>query len=402
MATTTKKHQSTRSRKTKAVETAPAKPKRARKTREVPPFVDPPAILHVPPVEAPAVEAPAAVLSVDDIPLVLPEPRTQTAAESLRGQTMGTRVTLSVFGTHRAVSAVCREDMARSVEADGRDVSARKRLLNSKHPAFLACTNLRNRAETYWKQHTLPYPEIGTRLIKLTKVGDFEAQMTAFRDEMADLSRALDDHLQDLRDEAQRRLGKLFDPRDYPETMADSFRVGWTVFSVEPPSYLLDLHPEVYHAEQERAAARFTEAVHLAEQAFVTQFAELIGHLCDKLTGTSEDGRPLVFRDSAVNNIHDFVNRFGELTIHSMPELDALVARAKDAISGHSPNQFRTDGAFRAKIVNDLRSVSVQIDGLMIERPRRRIIRPDVVTQDAPDVTQDTTPAQDETPTPEA
>jgi hypothetical protein len=142
--------------------------------------------------------------------------------------------------------------------------------------------------------------------------------------------------------------------------------------------------------------------VHLAEQAFVTQFAELIGHLCDKLTGTSEDGRPLVFRDSAVNNIHDFVNRFGELTIHSMPELDALVARAKDAISGHSPNQFRTDGAFRAKIVNDLRSVSVQIDGLMIERPRRRIIRPDVVTQDAPDVTQDTTPAQDETPTPEA
>ncbi len=325
-----------------------------------------------------------AVLSVDDVPLVLPDvaPRVASAAESLRGQTMGTRVTLSVFGTHRAVSASCKEDMARSVEADGRDVSARKRLLNTKHPAFLKCTNLRNRTEIYWKGHTLPYPESGTRLIKLSKVGDFEAQMTAFRDEMTDLARALDEHLPELREEAATRLGKLFNPRDYPETMADSFRIGWTVFSVEPPSYLLEVHPDVYHAEQQRAAARFAEAVTLAEQSFIQQFSELITHLCDKLSGKNEDGTPLIFRDSAVNNVEEFFDRFGELSIHSMPELDALVARAKDAMKGHSPSKFRGDGEFRASIVNDLRSVSVQLDGMMIERPRRRIVRPETPTQE--------------------
>jgi hypothetical protein len=41
--------------------------------------------------------------------------------------------------------------------------------------------------------------------------------------------------------------------------------------------------PEVYEQEQERIARRFEEAVELAEQAFLTEFARLVSHRSERL-----------------------------------------------------------------------------------------------------------------------
>ena len=47
-------------------------------------------------------------------------------------------------------------------------------------------------------------------------------------------------------------------------------------------------------------AARFEEAVQLAEQAFLDEFARLVDHLTERITGVGDDGTPKVFRDIAV------------------------------------------------------------------------------------------------------
>src|SRR5919204_634220 len=81
-----------------------------------------------------------------------------------------------------------------------------------------------------------------------------------------------------------RRLGRLFDPGDYPQQVRGLFGVEWDFPSVEPPSYLLRIAPEVYEQERQRVAARFEEAVKLAEQAFASEFARLLAHLTERLT----------------------------------------------------------------------------------------------------------------------
>src|SRR5439155_11724539 len=115
-----------------------------------------------------------------------------------------------------------------------------------------------------------------------------------------------------------RRLGRLYNPADYPAQVRGLFGVQWDFPSVEPPSYLMRVAPEVYEEERRRVAARFDEAVRLAEQAFATEFARLLSHLTERLSD-SENGERRIFRDTSVSNLTDFFQRFGHLNLRSNP-----------------------------------------------------------------------------------
>ena len=174
------------------------------------------------------------------------------------------------------------------------------------------------------------------------------------------------------------RLGRLFNPGDYPETLVGLFDVSWDFPSVEPPDYLRDLNPALYEAERARVAARFDEAVQLAERAFLDEFSKLVGHLSERVGGTGEDGKPKVFRDSAVGNLGEFFERFKSLNVRSNDQLDALVAQAQRAVRGVGAQDLRDSGDLRQRVASELSVVRSALDGMMVDRPRRRIIRPDV------------------------
>ncbi len=61
---------------------------------------------------------------------------------------------------------------------------------------------------------------------------------------------------------------------------------------------------------------RFEEAVRLAEDAFLSEFAKLVSHLTERLSG-DESGQPKAFRDSAVHNLVEFFDRFRHLSVRS-------------------------------------------------------------------------------------
>ena len=136
------------------------------------------------------------------------------------------------------------------------------------------------------------------RLIRRDKIDEFVGLMEEYRVELADAVANLDRHYGELKRAAAERLGRLFNPADYPETLVGLFDVAWDFPTVEPPDYLRELNPALYEAERARVAARFDEAVRLAEQAFLEEFAKLVGHLTERISGAGEDGKPKVFRDS--------------------------------------------------------------------------------------------------------
>jgi hypothetical protein len=92
--------------------------------------------------------------------------------------------------------------------------------------------------------------------------------------------------------------------------------VTWDFPSLEVPDYLRQLKPDLDQAECERVAARFDEAVQLAERAFVEELQKLVAHLVERLSGQA-DGRPKVFRNSAVENLAEFFDRFRQLNVRS-------------------------------------------------------------------------------------
>jgi hypothetical protein len=248
-------------------------------------------------------------------------------------------------------------------------------LIDTKHAAFRAVTAVRGKATDYWRSQSLPFPEPGVRLIKQEKVGAFAAAMEGFRGELDGAVADLDGHFAELKRAARDRLGSLYDEADYPETLVGLFSVAWDFPGVEPPDYLVQLSPSLYAQEEERVRGRFEEAVRLAEQAFLEEFARLVEHLTERISGANDDGTSKVFRDTAVGNLLGFFERFRELNVRSNAELDALVERAQRAVRGVTARDLRDSASNRQRVADSLGRVRASLDALLVDRPRRRILR---------------------------
>ena len=308
---------------------------------------------------------------------LLEEP-VQTAALSpvqrLRSSTAAVRLSFTWFGTRKTLSPAQKAQAAESFGAEGEFLSAGKKLIDTRDPAFKAVTTVRGRTAAYWKSISLPYPESGIRLIRQDDIASFDVQLTSLKAELSEAVEQLNEQYEALKLAARDRLGSLYNPSDYPETLRGLFDVSWDYPSVEPPPYLQQLSPELYRQECQRVAARFDEAVQLAEQAFLEELSQLVSHLTDRLSG-QEDGKPKIFRDSAVENLTEFFERFRHLNVRSNEQLDQLVGQAQRVVRGIEPQTLRNDQPLRQQVATQLSGVQSVLDGLLVDRPRRNILR---------------------------
>jgi hypothetical protein len=295
-------------------------------------------------------------------------------ARRLRWQTAAVRVAFTWWGVHRTLTGHQKEEVCDAAGADARLLSAGKKIVDVRHEAFRGLTSVRSRIVSHWRGLTLPYVEPGVRLIRQDDVAGFNRAMERYRDELTAAEAAVNEAYEQMKADARRRLGRLYNPADYPPKVRGLFAVEWDFPAVEPPSYLMRLAPDVYRQEQERVAARFEEAVRLAEQAFAAEFGRLVSHLTERLAD-DPSGERRVFRDTAVGNLTRFFDRFRELSVRSNGDLDDLVGRAQELVRGVRPQDLREDVGLRRHVAREMAAVQTQLDALMVDRPRRSIVR---------------------------
>jgi hypothetical protein len=292
--------------------------------------------------------------------------------QQLRRETAAVRLMHGKFGVRRALSHQQIAVAAEAFHANGLYLSGRKKLINTRHAAYRACTKVISQARAYWREITVPYPEDGIRLIRKDLVDSFDATMTSFRSELGEATQALELAYPTLREEAQGELGELFNTHDYPTAIRDTFHLAWGYPSVEPPDYLKQLNPKLYEQEQERVAQRFEEAMRLAEQSFATELQQLVAHLVDRLSGDT-DGKPKTLRDSAVENIREFFVRFKQMQIGSNADLDRLVEQAEQIVGGVDVQDLRAERGLRDQIAAQMSEVKAALESMVIEKPVRAI-----------------------------
>ena len=284
------------------------------------------------------------------------------------------KLSFSWLGTRKTLSAEQKSQAAESFGAEGEFLSAGKKLLDTSHPKFKAVNSVRSNATAFFRGCSLPFPEPGIRLVRRDELDSIVDYLSAAQTELADAVSELERDFDQLKSSARNRLGSLFDSGDYPDSLADAFSLSWEFPSVEPPPYLRRLAPELYREECQRVQARFNQAVGLAEQAFIEELARLVEHLNERLSG-SDDGRPKVFRDSAITNFAEFFERFQRLNIGSNEQLEDLVQQAQQIVGGVVPQHLRDSDQMRRRITDQLAGVNSTSDSLLIERPRRNIQR---------------------------
>ena len=195
------------------------------------------------------------------MPRVLNRPATtrppRTPAEQLRATMAALRVSFMWFGIRKTLTPEQRSQAAESFGAEGQFLSAGKKLLDSKHPALRAVNAVKHEVVTYWRGVSLPFPEPGIRLIRQNNVSAVQVQLTTLKAELTEAVEQLDQQFEAMKATARERLGSLFNPADYPDSLRSLFDVSWDFPNVEPPSYLQQLSPDLYRQESQRVAARF-------------------------------------------------------------------------------------------------------------------------------------------------
>jgi hypothetical protein len=76
-----------------------------------------------------------------------------------------------------------------------------------------------------------------------------------------------------------------------------------------------------------------------------------------------------------VDNHCAFFERFRSLDVRSNQQLDELVAQAQRAVRGVAAQDLRDSQSVRLEVAAQLARVQTSLDAMLVDLPRRRILR---------------------------
>jgi hypothetical protein len=126
----------------------------------------------------------------------------QAAAERMRSVMASVRLSFVWFGVRKTVTQEQKSAAADTFGAEGKCLSAAKKLLNTSHPDYRAVTGIKGRMVAYWRGVSLPYPEPGIHLIRRDDITTFSVHLTTLQAELADAVERLSKQYPDLKSAA--------------------------------------------------------------------------------------------------------------------------------------------------------------------------------------------------------
>lgn len=321
----------------------------------------------MPPEEAVVTETPVDSSPAENI---------ENTAREMRQNMGAVKLSFSWLGTQRKLSDAQTKQAADMFSASTDLVTASKRVIDTKHPAYKAVTAIKSQAAAFWRGITLPYPQEGVRLIRQADVSTFEERMNDFKTQLAAAVANLQLEYETIKEKAREKLGSLYNPQDYPDTLEGVFSISWEYPPIEPPQYLLNFNPQLYAQEQSRVQQRFEDAVAMAENAFAEELSGLISHLVERLTD-EPDGKKKTFKASTIENFKEFYQNFQRMNVRSNANLESLISQANNLVAGITPNDLRQSTDLQQSLRTQMSALQTSLDSVIREAPRRRILRMD-------------------------
>lgn len=176
--------------------------------------------------------------------------------------------------------------------------------------------------------------------------------------------------------EAKKRLKELYDLTDYParQALRMSFYVDYQLTAESVPKKLQDISKKLFESERLKIVNKWEEAGEQIRSVLRSSMADLVSHLAERLTGASEEGKPKIFRDTAVKNIEEFLESFDPRNVTKDQELKTLVDRCRKVLHGVDVKQLRDEESEeRKRVAGEMGKVKAALDKLVVEKPSRRL-----------------------------
>ena len=262
--------------------------------------------------------------------------------------------------------------MAQIANVDPNWLKGKKHLI---HPENLAPVKTAiYKARKVLLNHALPFPIMGLTLVPKESIVRIDEMLQQAKFEFQREVDAFCAIYETACQEAAIYLGSQFSTLDYPQDIQRKFRMDWRFVNLSIPDRASILPPHLYEAERQKFMSLMEESRELAIVSLREEFSGIVTHLVQRLSenGDSED-KPKIIRNGIFTRFQEFMDNFATRNIFADDELSALVAQAKNCISGLDSNTVKSNGWLKQSLAGEMDKLKIQIDASIETMPRRFI-----------------------------
>ena len=222
---------------------------------------------------------------------------------------------------------------------------------------------------------TTPWSDLGLRMcttrayLGVDGRPGYEKEMSALQTEFFRLTdnflQAYDWEIQN----AQLKLGSLFNPDEYPtaDALRSKFRFRYTPMPMpEAGDWRLDVGNEAATSLREQYEKFYGDQLKTAMGDVWQRTYEAISKMSERLDYNDDGGKSTkkIFRDSLVSNVKDMIVMLNDFNVTADPVMTKAAADLERALEGVTPEGLREDAYLRAQTKQQIDSVRKTIDSL--------------------------------------
>ena len=260
--------------------------------------------------------------------------------------------------------------MAQIGNLDPNWLKGKKHLVN---PVLLApVKSAIYRARRVLLSQALPFPIHALTLVPKENIVSIEDKLQNAKLEFLHEVRGFVANYHDACQEAAANLGRHFSSLDYPLDIQAKFHMEWRFVALSVPEIASVLPPHLYEAERQKFLSLMQEAQELAIVSLREEFSGIVSHLVERLSENGDD-KPKILRNGMFGRFQEFLDNFASRNIFQDDELSALVAQAKNYISGLDSTTVKSNGWLKNTLADEMSKLKTQIDSAIEDMPRRFI-----------------------------
>jgi len=300
----------------------------------------------------------------------------------LRMGTIGCQLSFDGISLRRAIGEEFKQTAAEAIETSADDLSATYRLFAKEDLSEVH--SCKQAIKAYWRSYTLPYTEIGVRLLPHAQLEQFRQGLVPMVGNFLAAVVSLQEKMPEIKARRKEKLGSLYDAGNYPDNVRTEFSVELTYPSLEPPNYLMKLDPKLYQEEVARVREQMSQAAVLAETVFAAEMLKVVTGLRESVNNVAQ-GKQRWFRDATANHVFEVLAEFQQkllpFGIAADGPLQQCLQDLKKVVGNYTekslPAALRSEPQFRDQVVSQFAKIQEGLSELIETRTvmRRRVVR---------------------------
>lgn len=192
--------------------------------------------------------------------------------------------------------------------------------------------------------NTLPWGIEGTQMLPSANYLSFMTDFRKEKNEWLSLVADFNDNYESLKRDAQRFLGNLYNPNDYPPLyeIQRKFKMDMGIFPVPSNDFRVEIADHELTRIQQDVEARVQEAAQQAMQEAWQRLYDRVKHMAETLSDPAKG-----FKNTMVENTREVCAVLSRLNFADDPNLEAMRQQVEQSLANNHPDALRNDPDLR-------------------------------------------------------